>query len=97
MLFFKISNPGNRDVIVNLPQLRLSNGYNVFLPDIQSNVNFPCKVTDGSCIYAWYPIHALQADLIKQGMKGSIEIQGIIEDQTNVTYKAKRKLTLDLV
>jgi len=96
MLFITISNPGNRDVTVNLPSILLPDRKTVVFPNPQSNVNFPHKLKEGTECKLWTEIKDLAVQLKENGYHDIVKLMAKVEDGTGQIYKSKAwKIDLD--
>jgi hypothetical protein len=96
VLYFTISNPGNRKVTVSNPQLLLKNKKKIFFPDNDFSVRFPYSLEDGKNIMIWYKLPELKKSLVEFGYTEKIEIKGVIEEQTGNKFFTKKWMEIKL-
>jgi len=89
MLFITISNPGNRDVTINVPTILLPDRKTVVFPNPQSNVNFPYKLEEGTECKLWTEMKDLAMQLKENGYCGTIKLRAKVEDGAGQIYKSK--------
>jgi hypothetical protein len=96
MLFITISNPGNRDVTINVPSISLPDGKPLVFPNPQSNVSFPYKLEEGTECKIWTEIKDLARQLKENWYYGIIRLKAKVEDGSGQIYKSKDwKINLD--
>lgn len=96
MIFVKVSNPGERAVIVNVPYLQLRGKDKMFFPAYKSDVNFPYKLEEGGCCSIWNKESEIQNTLRDHKYKGKVRVRAVVEDQTDKPYRSRKTYKIDL-
>ena len=96
MLIITVSNPGFRDVTINVPRLILSDKKTVVFPNPQSDVRFPHKLEEGTKCIVWTEMKELAQNLKRNGYNGVIKIDADVEDGAGQTYKSEKPWELDV-
>ena len=96
MLIFEVSNPGHKNVTINVPQLRLDDGKIIILPESNSNVSYPHTLEEGKSAHAWIEYEQLISSLKSRGYRDNVKVKGIINDQTGKEFKTNDWVKLDL-
>jgi len=98
VLFVEVSNPGYRDVTINIPSLILPDKKVVaFIDPYQSDVRFPHKLAEGTNCKVWTEMRDLAQNLKEHGYSGIIEINAKVEDGAGNIYRSRKpwKLNVD--
>ena len=96
MLILNISNPGSKSVTVNTPYIKLPDGKQIILFDIQSNYNFPHTLEEGKSVHAWIEFESLKQELIRNNYSGKVNLLCYLQDQTDKTFRSKKPIKIDL-
>jgi hypothetical protein len=96
MLFFKISNPGFKDVTLYQPSLLLPDGGEINLFNTGGEVNFPHTLIEGKVFHTWCPYDQLKQELVTQGYSKMVKIKAKIQDQTGKQFKSKKFMNINL-
>jgi hypothetical protein len=97
MLIIEVSNPGIRDVTINVPSIILPDRRSIVFPNPQSNVQFPYKLEEGTKCLVWSEMKNLAQILKRNGFTGIIKINVEVCNDAGRKYKSKKpwKLNID--
>jgi len=97
MLIIEVSNPGYRDVTINVPRIILPDRKSVVFPNPQSDVHFPHKLEEGTKCMVWTEMKELAQNLERNGYTGIIKINADVDDGSGRRYKSMKpwKLNID--
>ena len=96
MLIIEVSNPGFRDVTINVPSLILPDRKPVVFPNPQSNVRFPYKLEEGTKCMVWTEMKDLAQNLKENGYTGILKIDAEVDDGAGRRYKSRKSWKLNI-
>jgi hypothetical protein len=97
MIFLKISNTGNKKVVLSSVRLDIKSQPNSSVIDGYGNLASMPYVLEPSCDYqVWYEIKPIAKNLKKNGQSGRITIHGEFSTQANGKFKSKKPYKLDV-
>jgi hypothetical protein len=96
MLLMEIMNPGQKNVTIYSPHIRIRDGKNMLIPEPNSTVRFPYELVEGKSVTVWIEMSILKQVLIENNYSGSVQIKTFISDQTGKEFFSKRWMKIDL-
>ena len=92
MLLIEVSNPGNREVTINIPDLRLPDKRRMVLipgeTGVGSNVRFPYTLSEGTACQVWAKMDIINQTIRDAGFSGKIKIWSYVKDQVGNEYRS---------
>lgn len=96
MVILEFVNPGFKAVTINSPELWMSDGRKIIIPNPNSNVAFPFTLEEGKSAHVWMDIEGLQKELIHAGYSDTVRLTGAISDQTGKKFHSKKSIKISL-
>ena len=88
-LVITVSNPGNRQVTINTPSIRIPDGKKIFTPHPNSNVSFPHTLDEGKNCIVWFPLKEVKYTLSENGYRGKVKMVAQCTDQVDNIYESE--------